>query len=252
MKMLFWKEWRELRALPLGAAVAAATLMIGLKVVTRWPGEVFPATGSLFGILVGVWLLFSAVAVAGTVAQENGAGTLQFLSSLPVSRRTVWLVKSSAALAALLASQISSTIVWVVLCALWAPSRTHSLTGWPWPGILASALLFMLSVFAIGLAISPFFDRALSAVVAAIVAALAIESLFVSIFTKYDGSHGFPLLFTLVGLSIPTFAAISYWTFTRGEALRDGRRFKAAGAAAGICLAIDAIIVLTAGALGAW
>lgn len=250
MKMLFWKEWHELRALPLGAAVAVAVLMTCVKVLTRGSHDPFLAETAF--ILVGVWLLFGAVAGASAITQEIGSGTLQFLSSLPISRGTIWWVKSSAALGMLLPTVLSSSIVWALFHMLWAPPGARSLNDFL--GVLAFFLPCLLGVFVVALAVSPFFDRTMSAVIVAVLAAIGIASLFINIVSKYSGGIDgpLPMLFTLVGLSIPTFAAISYWTFTRGEALRDGRRFKAAGAAAGICLAIDAIIVLTAGAAGAW
>ncbi|MDQ2687768.1 MAG: hypothetical protein M3Y28_07880, partial [Armatimonadota bacterium] len=87
MKQLFWKEWRELRLLPLGAALTVAVGLSAAKVYSHANHDPFSVPFAT-ALLIGVWLLFSVLAGAGLFSQEIGTGTLQFLSSLPVPRRT--------------------------------------------------------------------------------------------------------------------------------------------------------------------
>jgi ABC-type transport system involved in multi-copper enzyme maturation permease subunit len=251
MKQLFWKECYELRFLPLGAALAVAALLVGLKAYTHLLHDSYPTSEALIPVLIGIWLLFAALTGSGTIAQEIGTGTLQFLSSLPVSRRTLWWVKAGAAFGMLLPSLLTSTLTWLLCCEAWGTGKaiTNPI------GVeffLGYALPILLGVFAIALAVSPFFDRSLSAFVVSILFVWGIAALFISLTNQISPYHPEYLLYTLVGLSILTFAAISYWTFTRGETLRGSRRFIVAGITGGVCLGISLLILATASALGAW
>lgn len=260
MRQLFWKEWYELRFLPLGAALTVFVLLAGIKAYTHLYHEPYPTSDLLFPCLAVIWLLFAALAGAGTISQEIGTGTLQFLSSLPISRRTLWWVKAGAAFGMLLLSLLSSAAVWAILCALWCPTALHPvrihmasqqdafslLLG------IGMALALLLSVYAVALAVSPLFDRALSAFVASILVCIAVGALFVTVaFYNNVPRSDYPF-FTLIVLSIPAFAMTSYQTFTRGESLRSARRFVVAGLTGGGWLVVISLVVIAGHWLWAW
>lgn len=259
MKQLFWKEWRELRLLPLGAALAVVLLMGGVKAYTQYDGAPFPTPDMMLPSLVGAWLLFGVLAGAGLFAQEIGTGTLQFMSSLPVPRRTIWWVKVTMAFGVLLLSLLTSAVAWTALCELWSPNGFSTMArNLPLPQLIQGfgiVLMFLLSCYSIALAVSLFFDRSLSAAVAAILACAAVHAAFSDL-----AGHlvpGFPghsdrLLFTLLGLSILSFGALSYWMFTRGESLRGPRCLAITLKTIGICLSLGVLIVAGGLAFGVW
>lgn len=254
MKQLFWKEWRELRHLPLGAALTVAVALGAAKAYTHWNHEPFSVPFAA-ALLVGAWLLFAVLAGAGQFSQEIGTGTLQFLSSLPVSRRAVWSVKAATALGALCLSLAVSSIVWAALCAIWSPAGLAAMMGRETlPGLIGGigiAAFFVICCLAISLAVSPFFDRSLSASVAGILGCVVIHAAILAVVGNWS-PHEERLSFTLVGLTIPTFTLISFWTFTRGESLQTNRRFLVGGKVTGACLAAWFAVVLAGRLFGVW
>ena len=260
MKQLFWKERYEMRWLPPGAALAVAAVLIGIKAFTQYHGERFLAFDEIVPVIFGAWLLFGVLAGAGLFSQEIGTGTLQFLSSLPVPRRTVWWVKVGTALGALLLAVLGSALVGVALCAIWSPGgltggQSSLRDGTSWLGVLEGTgvvLFFLLNCLSIALAVSPFCDRSLIASVAATLACVGVDAAIFDVAGNLSHSGDGRLLFTLVGLTIPTFAMISYGTFTRGESLRSARRFTVAAKVGGACLAVWAVVVLIGRLLWLW
>lgn len=260
MKQLFWKEWRELRLLPLGATLVVALALGAVKATTRYYHDPFPIPTDVLVVLFAGWPLFAVLAGAGLFSQEIGAGTLAFLSSLPVSRHTLWWVKTTTALGALLLSLITTGLTWTVLCWLWSPQSPLGI----WNGVLSGherfiemlsfvgvvtlALLFCLSV---SLAVSPFFDRSLTASIFAVLACVAValsHSGIVSGVRHGDGA----LWATLLALSVPLFGAVSYSTWTRGESLRGPKRYGVAARTAAVGLIAGAAVVFTGRLFWLW
>ncbi|MDQ2686422.1 MAG: hypothetical protein M3Y28_00985, partial [Armatimonadota bacterium] len=161
-------------------------------------------------------------------------------------RRTVWWVKVTTALGALLLSMPVSAAMWAVLCFVWSRPELTTMVVQQWPGVLQ--VLGIFSVFSLGclvitLAISPFCDRSL---IASVVSILGCVTLYAAISSAVGNARfgGYEhLMFTLIGLTIPTFALISYWTFTRGESLRSARRFLVAAQIGGACLAAWVVVI---------
>ncbi len=265
MKQLFWKEWYELRLLPLGSALCVALLIFGAKVLSTV--EVMGANFQLpdtFLPLVGTWAICALLAGSGLFAQEVGSGGLQFLSALPTSRRRLWGVKVSTALGMLLVSVLCSTLTWMVIDAFvfrnaffdFFYANRHG----PTLVQVAAALLLLLSFFSVSLAVSPFLDRSLSAVVTALLVGIAyfgaLETLAFDYVNYYGRLYDWQsdahrrsqdwLFALLSGLSLLVFVTVSYWTFTRGESLRSSRRFQV-GALAGLASVAVAVLVFVAG-----
>ncbi|MBV9848991.1 MAG: ABC transporter permease subunit [Armatimonadetes bacterium] len=268
MKQLFWKEWYELRLLPLASAVCVALLIFTAKVFAKTYDSAHRFTfGDTILPLVATWMLFGLLAGAGLIAQEVGSGGLQFLSALPVSRPRVWWVKVITALGMLLLSVLTSAAAWAVIDAFVFQSAFFNDPFWHghmalW-AMTGMALLLLLGFFAVALAVSPFLDRPISAVVAALLTSIAWLGILQNAASEYVDyvAHGRMytwqpndphthdiglILMLMVALSIPVFAAISYWTFTRGETLRSARRFRV-GALTGTVSLVMAGLIFVAG-----
>jgi len=260
VKQLFWKEWRELRLLPLGAALTVALALAAVKATTRYYHDPFPRPADVEGVLLVGWPLFAVLAGAGLFSQEIGTGTLAFLSSLPVSRRTLWWVKAATALGALLLSLLASGLTWTALCWLWSPQSPLAMWNggetapgrmietFSFVGMVTLALLFCLSV---SLAVSPLFDRSLTASIFGVLACVAVvlgHSALVSGVRHGDGA----LWATLLALSTLTFGAASFYTWTRGESLRGPKRYGVAARTAAAGLAVGAAVVFTGRLFWLW
>lgn len=273
MKQLIWKEWHELRWLPLASVLCV--------VVLTWGSDLFWRTyhhdlriGDVNFPLSITWGLFSLLTGASLFASEVGSGTLDFLSVLPLSRRRLWCIKISTASAALLLSWLTSSLVWAWLVPHLVPAATPAaawLAFWlPNGGNLSPGLLF-LDMFAVTVAVSAFADRALSVL---LVSALVFGATFfglamllneylllhMSAYTEslavnhvlVPAQHSFDVLevFSAV-LSLLVFASISYWTFTRGETLRSAKRFRV-GALSGLVSAGIAALIFWVGSGLQW
>jgi len=114
-RALFWKEWRTQRSLVFaGLGLGAITplfLTAGMMAASRNYdfGDLIAMLFPIFGVVI--WPLFAA-AIAGTAfATDMSDDSLRFLLSRPVSRARVWLVKVGAALAALVAVVVGTTLI---------------------------------------------------------------------------------------------------------------------------------------------
>ncbi len=254
MTQLFWKEWRELRMLPVGACLCVALVLFGMTAFRKSVGDHSPiTTEDTAGWLFAIWLLCGALAGAGGMASEVGAGTLQFLTALPPSRGRVWWVKASTALGVMLLSILCSLVAWLLLHFLFFPP-VHGMTRDSFI-IPALGVFGGLGCLAVSLAVSPFFDRSLSASVAAILtcaALLVTVPNLVSAHINYQHHHSDICMLVVLALSIPLFAAISYQTWTRGESLRTPRRFIVAAQAGAISLALGFTVFLGGYTLQLW
>ena len=243
MKQLFWKEWRELRLLPLGTAILCLILQVGFCVMCllRIGGngaEDFTLS-DVRGIAWGMWVFFAILAGSGLISQEIGNGTLSFLFALPTSRRQIWLVKVAGGVASFLLCILSTAIV-AMIAGLAA--RADLLQGINSPSAIlfssdsADAILCAFGCFAVSIAVSPLLDRYISAAAVSVGICLIVAIVIAWGTTGYDMPYSpagavlqYRVDYAIVGLCIPLFTAISYWTFTHGETLRSLKRFYAAG-----------------------
>lgn len=263
MTQLFWKEWRELRMLPVGACLCVALVIFGMAAFRKSVGDHSSiTTEDTAGWLFAIWLLCGALAGAGTLASEVGAGTLQFLTSLPPSRGQVWWVKASTALGMMLLSIACSLVAWLLLHLVFF---RHGFSPAPWlkpemflPDMLlypAMGAFGALGCLAVAITVSPLFDRSLSASVAAILtcaALLVTVPNLVSAHINYQHHNSDTCMLVVLALSIPLFAAISYQTWTRGESLRTPRRFIVAAQTGAIGLILGFVIFCIGYTLQLW
>lgn len=244
MKQLFWKEWHELRFLPLGAALLYFLLVFGyyLLCVLHIAGQSINefSQGALLFTLYLLWPLFAIFDGAGLISQEVGTGTLSFLLALPGSRSRVWLVKVLVGFGILVACVVASALV----CWAFYGLTTSSMPNQPNGNIdllsnSADAFLVAVGCFCVSLAVSPLLDRYISAAMVSLVTCIVLASLITTTNSAYsgyqdEGDVSAYLDFVCVWLAIPVLIATSYWTFTRGESLRSAKRFYVAGRVLGI------------------
>ncbi len=262
MKQLFWKEWYELRFLPLASAVGIMTLDLGYIVYEHTLSHSSPAIVSdTFMLLLFVWHLCALVAGASLFSSEIGSGTLIFLSALPVSRHRLWAVKTATAFLALLASLVTSSLSWLIAERLsLGGGRTHAFLYELTPdhASLIVGLISVLGFFTGALAVSPLLDRVMSALAAAslvgIVSLIGLGGFAYQYLLKHFGPFentwptDLPLYCALGLLSILAAAAISYRTFTGGETLRSAKRFRVAALTGAVSL-LTAVLAFWDGSL---
>jgi ABC-type transport system involved in multi-copper enzyme maturation permease subunit len=185
------------------------------------------------------------------VAPEIGNGSLQFLSSLPVSRQRIWRTKFLVGLIAMILGVLAATIMFVIVYAValhahafTTPLRdiVHSLIRDGWP-----VLLFTPPLFSLGLLMTMLVDRTISAVVGTIVAAAIVATAIIGTarvlnFTYNNVDYG---LWAMFALTAPTFLSMSYRTFIRGETLKTSNRFKVAipGLLIDIAIILGALVI---------
>lgn len=255
MKQLFWKEWHELRLLPLGAALLCALLFLGYLMGCRLQLDGLNMgnfnESALIIFLAVVWLLSAVIAGSGLISQEIGAGSLTFLFSFPVSRRRIWLIKAASGFTVLvlcaLCSGFACSLLWG-FTVQWARPEPD-LARWL-GAFLGDAFLAAAGCYAVSLAVSPLLDRYISATMVSVLACILIAYVIVAACSgpfrnQYQPDLSSRLMYACMWLAIPAMLAISYWTFTHGESLRSVKRFYAAGAAASVAFVVFLALFLS-------
>lgn len=241
---LVWKEWREQRTVMLaGMGIAVALpffLMAGASTMGRGIDYADLAAVLPFFHAALIWPLFAAAAAAGTVANEKGEGSLDFLLSRPASRSSIWSVKMAVAAFAAL-SVIAATLVAslafahlvggdavdrMVLPVPWGASRGTT------SGVVLAATFLL--TFGTASFFSTLFQRSLTVTAASIAVSIALVSGMTMILLRANAVPRLEPQFLAaeVALAGLLFLGASWWTFTRGGMLRGGSlRRNAAGTA---------------------
>ena len=253
-RALFWKEWREQRAVILTGVLVTAVmpffLLAGASMRPRGLplkdlSEILPG---FYGILL--WPLIAAAAGAGTIAGEIGEGTLGFLLSRPVSRLRVWTVKVLVGAGAAATVAMGSLLVAWSLTLVAGPTSRSTLPSLSvgsemslgWLSIVGSSfLIFSASVF-----FSTVVSRAMTAAAAGLTAALILLGGLTMLWSRIDLMPRLePGWISLeVGIAGVLILLASLALFSRGEMLRGSGARKAA-VLAGL-LAVAGIGLVTA------
>ncbi len=184
-------------------------------------------------LTTGVMIL---VATAGLFSSETGRGTLAFLLGLPISRGRIWLAKAIAGLGIAL----SSAVLLIVPIAIVLPQVMREIDFRPYIPDIATGVLLL---FSIAFFCTTVFQRGITVLLVTVIivgAALLLAAIFLSLNEPILGYDDL-LDMTLVALFlVPGFLLASLLTFSRGELLMTGRKWR---------LAIGSLLVLIAASL---
>ncbi|BDI31352.1 hypothetical protein CCAX7_34030 [Capsulimonas corticalis] len=188
MKRLIWKEWRETRMTPAAFCLIFFAMNLFLIEVQyladHATGNRLTPPGGIYTLhsieLMGAAcsLLAAVVCGGGIVSREASRGTLSFLTGLPISRRSLWLVKvgvgfAGAVTALLGIAIIGQAFVWANFGWAAAALDIHGSAI----GLLLTAILMLgvfTAVYAVSYAASCLSDRTFNSVVLSIGSCLAI------------------------------------------------------------------------------
>jgi ABC-type transport system involved in multi-copper enzyme maturation permease subunit len=234
---LFRKEWQQQRILIVWSVALMIALFVGdvaLSGLESTTGRHFLLDDNAMELLVIVTCYLSA-AICGSaiVAPEVGAGTVQFLSSLPIRRNAVWWVKT-AVTAAIYAVTVFS--VFACTCLLIGVAHefgiaesassffTHVIRP-DWPTFLPAV-----SVLVAGALVTMLLDRTISAVMVTALFSIGAGTVIATVADRLniwtpDFSSTFWIccitpLATISGLYV------SHQLFVKGETLRTAKRLK--------------------------
>jgi len=197
------------------------------------------------GLLVVIWAILAALNSAGMVSPELGSKTLQFLSSLPLSRNRIWWSKMASSLCMLGICLAVSTITYIVLVVWFCRMGKMLPTYHNYPDIrqITSASLaylvhtewsnitnnspsfpYVLSIFAVGSLITVLVDRTITALLLTVVVSVIIGSLLVSLTALLVPQHQHLISVPVALLSL-LFLYLSHQVFVGGETLFTSKRY---------------------------
>ncbi|MCW3059300.1 MAG: hypothetical protein JWQ02_1121 [Capsulimonas sp.] len=269
MKALIWKEWRETRLIPAAITILfLVTNLLWTLIDIRVRALYGPASGSYTGnttlISAGIAVLLGGVlSASGAFSGEIGAGSLSFLTMLPISRGCIWVSKVIAGLLSVFLSCLGVGAAGAVIfaghvgllkdAATYAPAAVNDyLFALQDPHIIifpmGIVLLAAIGCFGVSLMVSLLVDRTLISSVISIIACVGIPFLVVCAMSAapllFSGSTGFAgqAGLTVLGLVIPVFYAASYYIFANGETLRSSKRYFLMGQALACWMALNIVI----------
>ena len=249
---LAWKEWREQRPIVLAGLVLSAALPLILLAGMEASGRSW-TFGSLVHALPAVnvlvvWPLLAVVAGSTTISNEMAEGTLGFLLSRPVARRTIWLMKVIFGCFTVLAVALASVLVFLSCRLLltgsaWGP--LESLIDLVWDMDLPIELLLacIFFIFATGVFFSTFLARALTAAAGGLLLSLILLPALFVLWTRIDTDWEFEA--GLLGLQICLASLLtltsSLYLFTRDE----GRGRPARSLATGMTMIVGGLLMVS-------
>jgi ABC-type transport system involved in multi-copper enzyme maturation permease subunit len=258
MKTFYWKEWREGRLGILWAPLLTLVLLAmasvyNLDALQHRQNMDLVDAGATEGLILILWFFSAILCGASMMAPEIGSGSLQFLSSLPISRRRIWWTKIVVGLVTLALCIVGTALAYYVgysiafhVGAFDRPINRivlDFLSTAPW-----QLPLIILPLFSLGALVTMLVDRTITALVGTIITAAVFGSLiiyFISQFGNAVGNSGNIILQGMLTLTVPFFLSISYRTFMRGETLKTSNRFKVAipGFLADVVIVFAALLI---------
>jgi len=255
MNTFYWKEWREnWQGVVWAPAVVLVLLAMGAVYNVDLSDQqrirmVDIGTAELF--LYAIWILSAILCSASVVAPEIGSGSLQFLSSLPISRHRIWWTKLLVGFVSMQLCIVTSTLTFLLVCAVAIHYRAFTC---PMTGVLGDLgkdgwipILFTLPLFSMGLLMTMLVDRTINALVATVIASALVGTAIMGLarLLQFQINGIDYAVWGLVVLTIPICLSMSYRTFMRGETLKTSNRFKVAipGLVVDIAIILAALVV---------
>jgi ABC-type transport system involved in multi-copper enzyme maturation permease subunit len=239
MKSICWKEWRESRAVIPFSVILMAVLFVGAISLERYSlaqqeRQLQLVSWDTFeGIVLVFWCIPAALCSASMVSNEIGSGTLQFLSSIPISRNRIWWAKLATGLAVLTLSAIASAAIFAAMyqaafvLGFLRDSFAIAINDLSVPTIVG--ILVALGIFAVGTLATVITERMITTLVTVVVLTVCC-GLAVLVLSNVFG-RGTTLaslvqicLFVVAGFVCLTF---SNRIFVKGESLKWPQRFSA-------------------------
>jgi hypothetical protein len=226
---LFWKEFSEGKSVLLWTACLLIAFFVGsfmLQAITLVDGErLLVSADTEIMVLFGVWVISAALSSSSMISPEIGGTNLQFLSSLPLSRKRIWWTKLLCMLAIHSAALAVSGLLFLALFTL-----TDRLDFITWdiqlnsvPQLCLNAALLTLPVFVVGGLMTVLVDRTISAFFLTLVVSIALAAFLLGLDSTLSVVHEW-LIFPLAGIISLICLSASYELFVHGETLRTGKR----------------------------
>jgi hypothetical protein len=232
VRFLLRKELAEGRLLVLWtAALMAAVLVLYASLTLLTGGEdgtkLDPQSSEV--PLVLMFFVSAGLASSSMVSPEIGGGNLEFLTTLPVSRNTVWWTKVGSALLVHILSLIAITAVYYLFLLVVSSAGlfyrdphiilndTRSQQLWCVP-------LLTFGAFGVGTVMTMFADRTLTAVLTTSIIVIAASASFASLGSTLEKGHQW-VVPALIGLLSVIALGVSRTLFVHGETLRTSKRF---------------------------
>lgn len=235
MNALLRKEWHENRAVvPMSALLMAVLfgLLLGYRHYATNQGQPMVQPSTLFEpLLLIFWAIPAALCSTSIIASEAGAGTLQFLNSIPLSRNKIWWGKMLTAFYVVALCSIVSAAAFVLLYVItFATGYIHE----PLADALRVdsseaelGLCITLPIFAVGSVTTVLVDRTITAMVLLIVisAVLSIIVMAASNAIQSMASAAIPAPFLLILLVVVLSLLYSNRVFVRRATLLSRETF---------------------------
>ncbi len=173
MKMLIWKELREMRLIPLVYAMLVGASVLAEVYWARY-NSISERSSEHGSIIVLLWGIVASGVIPGalSIATEAGRGTLIFLTSLPVGRRRIWAAKATAGLAVMVVSIVATVAAYAITSVYQfgipeTQAALHRFYYYCGSVIWGICAVFAFGGYAISLLVSAFVDRVVTALILA-------------------------------------------------------------------------------------
>jgi ABC-type transport system involved in multi-copper enzyme maturation permease subunit len=233
---LLWKELIENSLL----VVWIELLMVAFYVVLMkfvFPDAGGPAVGINNAVLLLILTCFFSAALTSSsmVSQEIGTANLQFLSSLPISRKKIWWTKVTSALLIHLFSMVAAITIFVYFYQITANfSQVQGTTIVYTQSVGQASLSHLLSenwfvpiltlgVFSIGALTTTLLDRTVTAVFICVISSALVAAVAGSIQSVLNESH-YCIVWAFLAASAFASLGASYRVFHDGETLKTSKR----------------------------
>lgn len=237
MKRLIWKELVEQRYIPAAYALLLMTVLVVWNImgayVAAHGGDSTDRLNPQVAVMVLTFTLAGCGLIPGgiIISQEVRSGTIEFLSSLPVSRAKLWWSKVAGSLIILTASIFLVTVVFTLtvvclfgsagLAAIGSGELIHDLQSeGPFSIFMAIVYLFGVSILA-----STLTDRPIASIGLALAAGIALPAFSVLILSLIHVDNVSNLYCEICLYGVLAVYSAAYLVFRHGGQLRSGRKF---------------------------
>lgn len=227
-RSLYWKEWRAARSIFITVAVIAVLMPI---LVERLVPDSHRGTSAAFATYVLVWPFCAALIASALISPDWGAGTADFLFSLPIRRARMWAMKFLLGLVCLAAVMFLSETTHYFIGRGVALPGAASQGGQAFEGLKEVFPLFAAVVFlwfGIGFFVSTVLLRAMPSVIAGVLGSAGITLLGGGLYGLWSWPLGDEMWgqVLLVAVLAVAFLFASGMVFARAALLRGSARYR--------------------------